>query len=147
MGKKIETLRVVLDTGVLISSMLFSREKWNWLRNAWIWQRIRPIVCKSTTLELIHVLKYPKFQLTGSERRTLLEEFLPYSEAVADPKDIEELALCRDPKDQVFINLAWEQRADYLVSGDSDLLEYPVEKISIVSPAELRSLIAEKPLE
>lgn len=147
MGKKIETLRVVLDTGVLISSMLFSREKWNWLRNAWIWQRIRPNVCKSTTLELIHVLKYPKFHLTGSERRTLLEEFLPYSEAVADPKDIEELALCRDPKDQVFINLAWEQRADYLVSGDSDLLEYPTEKISIVSPAELRKLIEAKPLD
>src|SRR6056297_1065624 len=122
MDKKIEPLRVVLDTGVLISAMLLSREKWNWLRDAWIWRRIRPIVCKSTTLELIHVLKYPKFQLTGSERKTLLEEFLPFSEAVADPKD------------HVFIKLAWEQRADYLVSGDSDLLEYPTEKIRIVSP-------------
>jgi predicted nucleic acid-binding protein len=47
----------------------------------------------------------------------------------------------------MLINLAWEQRADYLVSGDSDILEYPVEKISIVSTAELRKLIAEKALD
>src|SRR6056297_2182923 len=113
MDKKIEPLRVVLDTGVLISAMLFSREKWNWLRDGWIWGRIRPIVCKSTTLELIQVLKYPKFQLTGSERKTLLEEFLPFSEAAAEPKETKEtkeLAQCRDPKDQVFIKLAWEQK-------------------------------------
>jgi len=142
MDEKIEPLRVVLDTGVLISSMLFARERWNWLRNAWIWQRLRPIVCKSTTLELIQVLKYPKFQLTVSERSLLLEEFLPFSEAVAEPQETEELALCRDPKDQVFINLAWEQRADYLVSGDSDLLEYPSGKIRIVSPAELRKMFS-----
>jgi len=141
MDKKIEPLRVVLDTGVLISAMLFSREKWNWLRDGWIWGRIRPIVCKSTTLELIQVLKYPKFQLTGSERKTLLEEFLPFSEAAAEPKETKELAQCRDPKDQVFIKLAWEQKADYLVSGDSDLLEYSTEKIRIVSPAELRKLM------
>ncbi|HKK65879.1 MAG TPA: hypothetical protein VJ967_08485 [Clostridia bacterium] len=44
MDEKIEPLRVVLDTEVLISSMLFARERWNWLRNAWIWQRLRPIV-------------------------------------------------------------------------------------------------------
>lgn len=134
MDKKIEPPRVVLDTGVLISSMLFARERWNWLRDAWIWQRLRPIVCKSTTLELIHVLKYPKFQLTVSERSSLLEEFLPFSEAVAEPQETE---------DQVFINLAWEQRADYLVSGDSDLLEYPYGKIRIISPAELRKIIEE----
>ncbi len=147
MDKKIEPLRVVLDTGVLISSMLFSHEKWNWLRDAWVWQRIRPIVCKSTTLELIQVLNYPKFQLTASEKRALLEKFLPFSEAVAEPKEIKELAQCRDPKDQVFINLAWEQRTDYLVSGDSDLLEYPTEKVRIVSPAELRKLLEQKLLD
>jgi putative PIN family toxin of toxin-antitoxin system len=87
------------------------------------------------------VLKYPKFQLTVSERSFLLEEFLPFSEAVAEPQEKEELAQCRDPKDQVFINLAWEQKADYLVSGDSDLLEYPTGKIRIVSPAELRKIL------
>ncbi|MFO7731549.1 MAG: putative toxin-antitoxin system toxin component, PIN family [Spirochaetia bacterium] len=146
MDEKIEPLRLVLDTGVLVSSLLFARERWNWLREGWIWQRIRPIVCKSTTLELIHVLKYPKFQLTLSERSSLLEEFLPFSEAVAEPQETEELAQCRDPKDQVFINLAWEQRADYLVSGDSDLLEYPSGKIRIVSPAELKKLMEAKPL-
>jgi len=141
MDKKIEPLRVVLDTGVLISAMLFSREKWNWLRDAWIWQRIRPIVCKSTTLELIQVLNYPKFQLTASERRALLEEFLPFSETVVEPQETKELAQCRDPQDQVFINLALEQLADYLVSGDSDLLEYPAGKVCIVLPAELRKLL------
>lgn len=36
--------------------------------------------------------------------------------------------LCRDPKDNFLLNLALDSKADYLVSGDNDLLE--IEKIN-----------------
>ena len=43
--------------------------------------------------------------------------------------------LCRDPKDNKFLELATNGKADYLISGDRDLLILnPFQEISILSP-------------
>lgn len=43
---------------------------------------------------------------------------------------------CRDPKDNKFLELAWNGRADLIVSGDHDLLALnPFREIPIVKPA------------
>jgi predicted nucleic acid-binding protein len=45
---------------------------------------------------------------------------------------------CRDPKDDKFLELAVSGDADYIVSGDKDLLELnPFQGIRILSPNEL----------
>jgi putative PIN family toxin of toxin-antitoxin system len=66
-------------------------------------------------------LGYPKFQLSIEDRRELLAEYLPYCEIV--PVRVRRPAVCRDTKDQVFLDLAQSGKADVLVSGDRDLLQ------------------------
>ncbi len=49
----------------------------------------------------------------------------------------EEVIACRDPKDDKFLSLAWNSNADYLISGDKDLLVlHPFRSTPILSPIE-----------
>jgi putative PIN family toxin of toxin-antitoxin system len=66
-GKKQKKIvRVVLDTNVLISALLFKGELSKIVR---LWQtgKIIPVVSKETFEELRTVLEYPKFSLSGAE--------------------------------------------------------------------------------
>lgn len=116
------TLRVVLDTNVVLSSLLFNTGRLVWIRRAWQTNRIRPVVCKETASELLRVLAYPKFKLTQAEQEDLLDDFLQYTEAFSLPDTPLELPLCRDPADQPFLVLARIAAVDMLVTGDADLL-------------------------
>ncbi len=67
MGKKPKKIiRVVLDTNVLISALLFKGEL---SRIVGLWQKgkIVPVISKETFSELKTVLEYPKFSLSGAE--------------------------------------------------------------------------------
>ncbi len=120
MGKKEKQVkRVVLDTSVLISALLF---RGNLSKIVVLWQKgkIIPVVSKETFNELRTVLEYPKFSLTQEEIESIIEnEFLPYFEIVEVTKDIK--GVCRDPEDDKFISCAASASADYIVSGDKDL--------------------------
>lgn len=62
MGKKTkEGVRVVLDTNVMVSILLFRRELGK-LAVWWQEGRIVPVVTRETFDELLRVLRYPKFQ-------------------------------------------------------------------------------------
>jgi predicted nucleic acid-binding protein len=46
------------------------------------------------------------------------------------------LHICRDPRDDKFLELAIEGRAEVIVTGDRDLLElHPFRGIAILTPA------------
>ncbi len=79
-----------------------------------------PLLSRATVAELERVLRYPKFQLTADERHELLGEYLPWCEVVEITNPC--AAVCRDDKDQPFLDLAQSGKADLLVSGDQDLL-------------------------
>lgn len=117
------TLRVVLDTNIVLSALLFASGRLAWLRQAWQTGRIRPLVCKETAAELLRVLTYPKFKLSAAEQEELLADFLPFTETVLLPAVSPELPLCRDPHDQVFLVLARTAAVGALVTGDDDLLD------------------------
>ncbi len=114
--------RVVLDTNIVLSALLFTSGRLAWTRHAWQGQRLQPLVCRETVNELLRVLAYPKFKLAADERKELLADFLPYADVVALPTPWPDLPACRDAKDQVFLVLAHVGRADRLVTGDADLL-------------------------
>ena len=114
--------RVVLDTNIVLSALLFSGGRVAWLRHAWQSRQMQPLVCKATASELLRVLTYPKFKLTEAEQQDLLADFLPYTDAVSLPDPWPDLPLCRDEHDQVFLALAVAGKADFLVTGDADLL-------------------------
>lgn len=113
--------RVVLDTNVILSALLFRSGRVSWIGDAWKGRRLIPLVSKETLVELLRVLAYPKFKLTPAEQQSVLEAFLPYAETV-QVNNNQALPKCRDQHDQKFLLLAKQGQADFLVTGDADLL-------------------------
>jgi uncharacterized protein len=135
-------MRVVLDTNVLISALVFESPGAVWLRNLWQQSGIIPVVSKETVEELMRVLAYKKFALSQTDQHDLLEDYLPYAETVAAPKTRARVPKCRDSKDEMFLRLAFATKVDALVTGDDDLLAMAGEsRILILSPSELAARI------
>ncbi len=125
MGKKPKKIiRVVLDTNVLISALLFKGEL---SRIVGLWQKgkIVPVISKETFDELRTVLEYPKFSLSRSEIKSLIEhDILPFFEVVNVSKHVK--GACRDPGDDKFISCAISASADCIVTGDKDLSDLKI---------------------
>jgi putative PIN family toxin of toxin-antitoxin system len=113
---------VVLDTNLVVSALVFAQGRLSALRHAWQDGHCVPLVSKPTTTELIRVLAYPKFKLSDEEQQDLLADYLPWCATVRIPNPPPATPDCRDPFDQPFLQLAVAGKADYLVSGDQDLL-------------------------
>ncbi|MBI1865056.1 MAG: putative toxin-antitoxin system toxin component, PIN family [Nitrospirae bacterium] len=143
MGPKGKRLRVVLDTNVVVSAVVFERGRLSWIRDAWTNGTIIPLIDKPTTEELLRVLAYPKFRLNVQEIEVLLGCLLPFAETVLVSRRTAELPRCRDPHDQKFLSLAQGGKADVLVTGDQDLLVLAGQtSFAIETPAAFRGRLA-----
>ncbi len=120
-------LRVVLDTNVVLSALVFGGGPAGRLRLAWQQQAFVPLASSATVQELVRVLAYPKFHLSVPEQEELLADYLPYAELVRIPTPAPRVPDCRDPLDLPFMQLAMAGKAQVLVSGDRDLLVLAVE--------------------
>ncbi|ABK45637.1 protein of unknown function DUF132 [Magnetococcus marinus MC-1] len=130
--------RLVLDTNVLLSALLFHQGSVAWLRHAWQSDAVRPLASRDTTEELIRVLAYPKFKLTDGDREDLLGDYLPWCETITVPNKTP-VPDCRDPFDRPFLALAVAAKADALVTGDKDLLALADNfKVPILTPAAFK---------
>ena len=135
--------RLVLDTNVLLSTLLFPAGSLSWLRRAWQSEAVQPLASRDTTAELIRVLTYPKFRLNDDEREDLLADYLPWCETV-DVSKAPPVPPCRDPFDRPFLELALVAQADALVTGDDDLgVLAGALPVPILAPHVLRERIRE----
>jgi putative PIN family toxin of toxin-antitoxin system len=135
------SLRVVLDTGVVVSALVFARGRLAWLCRHWGMGGSTFLVSRATVDELVRVLAYPKFQLSTDYRLELLSSYLPYCETVAVTHHC--AVVCRDPNDQPLLDLAESGRADVLVTSDGDLLALKGQTpFAIESPEEYRQRFA-----
>ncbi len=115
--------RVVLDTSVVLSALVFGGGPVGRVREAWQAGTIIPLVCTATTRELVRVLGYRKFALSPAEQEDLLADYLPWVRIVEVRQPVPEVPPCRDPFDLAFLHLAVVGRAHALVSGDRHLLD------------------------
>ncbi len=132
--------RVVFDTNVVLSALLFPRSRLAWMRLHWK-EGCVPLICQESARELARVLGYSKFQLAESYRIELFSLYVSFCETVqfAVPCPI----LCRDPKDQALLDLAHSGQADVLVTGDEDLLALAgTTAFAIETPEAYRSRVA-----
>lgn len=128
-------VRVVLDTNVLISAALSpggtSRRTVDTS-----FATCSVLLLEATFAELVDVIDRPHLRRYYSEARKT--GFLTQLKATAHwlkPAGLIEAG--RDPKDFKFLDLAVSGGADYLVSGDQDLLVlHPFEGIPILTPAQ-----------
>ena len=114
--------RVVLGTNVVLSALIFSQGRLARLRQACQQAHCQPLVSSATTTELMRALTYPKFKLSAEDQQELLADYLPFCTTVRMPAKLPETPACRDPLDLPFLQLAVVGKADYLVTGDKDLL-------------------------
>ena len=130
-------VRAVLDTNVLVSGLVSEEGAPRRILDAWLDGRYTLVISLYLVEELIHVLSYPRIakrlRLDEEELSAILAALL--SRAEVTPGRLRLPGVTRDPKDDAVVACAKEGKADYIVSGDQDLLilgEY--EGIRIVTP-------------
>jgi uncharacterized protein len=133
-------MKVIFDTNVLLSAVFSPTSVTGRAFDKGF--EIGNVICSSDTLaELIEVFSRPKFDkyISAKKRKQFVDDFV----AAAIPIVTErfETAICRDPKDEKFLELAVAANADYLVSGDKDLLVLnPFRRTLILTPREFLDL-------
>ena len=120
-------VRVVLDTNVVLSALVFRGGAAGQVRHAWQHGLVLPLASTATVQELVRVLAYPKFRLSKAEQDELLADYLPYAETVRIPQPPPTVPDCRDALDMPFMHLAVAGKARALVTGDRDLLAIAAE--------------------
>lgn len=135
MGKKKKIIKVVFDTNVLVSALLF-RGELSKIVDLWVTGKIVPVISRDTFEEFKKVLFYPKFSLTEKEVKIIIEEnILPFFEVADITADVK--GLCRDPDDNKFLSCAVSASADFIVSGDNDLCDLRKYKsVKIIYPRD-----------
>lgn len=131
-------LRLVLDTNVLVSALLFRQGTLRWILHSWQSGEIAPLRSTRALVELVRVLSYAKFGLNTEELGQVIDTYLPWTEFVEVPDRLN-VPDPRDPNDRPFLELAVAGHADALVTGGDDLLTLAPEfSIPIITPRELR---------
>ena len=124
--------RIVIDTNVFINALLIRKSVPFQVVNIAFKQGII-LSSDATFSELQQVLARRKFDkyLTLEERNIFLFKLAKESESI-DIK--EEIKACRDAKDDKFLELAVNGNADFIVTGDVDLLVLnPFREIEIIT--------------
>ncbi|MBM3303287.1 MAG: putative toxin-antitoxin system toxin component, PIN family [Deltaproteobacteria bacterium] len=136
--------RYVFDTNTLVSALLFEGSKPGQAFFQAL-QRGEILVSASTLEELVEVLQREKFEryVTASEREEFVEAFVERATFI---EPTEEVRICRDDKDDKFLELAVTGGAECIVTGDNDLLSLsPYRGIAIMTAAEFFEAIAGEP--
>jgi uncharacterized protein len=125
--------RFVFDTNVLVSALLFAESK---PAQAFFTALRRGILLTSLAAlhelrDVLHRKKFDKY-LTIEEREQFLDQYTRSATIIAITETIQ---VCRDAKDDKFLEIAANGAATYLITGDPDLLVlHPFRGIPVVSP-------------
>jgi len=116
-------IRAVLDTNTLISALFWGGIPWE-VYHAAAEEKYILLATEALIAEFVGVLHRPKFAPALATIQKLADDIVREHRQVAElvvPIEIF-LAAVRDPKDRVVLACAIGGRADYIVSGDKDLL-------------------------
>lgn len=116
--------RLVLDSNVLVSALIFRDSRHLPLRDAWQRGDVQPLVSVATWRELRRVLGYPQFRLDDDAIGEALAQLGPHVEWVdVDEATVAALPRCSDRDDQKFIEVAHCGAATALLTYDRALLK------------------------
>lgn len=131
-------IKFVVDTNVLVSSILIRKSSSDAaLKKARSLGKL--LFSEATFQELQTVLNRAKFDKYVS--LTIRSEFMFRLKLESELIEIiEQVNLCRDTKDNQFLEVAMNGNADYLITGDQDLLVLrPFQEIQIMTVQEFLS--------
>ena len=136
---KSNAVKVIFDTNIWISFLIGRR-----LSNIKRYITNGQILIVSTEQLLIEIkIVTSREKLQRYFPRESVKELIELLETIADKVEIKPTHfLSRDPKDSFLLDLIDYSKADYLVTGDKDLLEYnPFKTAKILTPNEFESEI------
>jgi uncharacterized protein len=126
-------LRVVLDSNVLVSGLAYPEGFPGRIVGAWRKGGLNVVLSKYILDEMARVLpRLKRIELSAAEIRDLADSFLFLAEIVEPGGEIDRGL--RDRADAPVLGTLLASQADYLITGDRDLLAL-AGKYSIVTPA------------
>jgi putative PIN family toxin of toxin-antitoxin system len=127
-------LRVVLDTNVLVSGLAYPNSTPGRILEAWRVGGLSLVLSRYILEEMVRVLpRLERVKLSPAEVRDLADGFLFLAEIVEPAGEVDESL--RDRADGPVLQTLQAAKADYLISGDKDLLAL-ADRYPIVTPAE-----------
>jgi uncharacterized protein len=126
-------LRVVLDTNVLVSGFAYPGSVPGHIVTLWRQGALDVVLSRYILDEMAQVLpRIRRVRLTANEIRDLVDS-LAFLADIVEPQDHTEPKL-RDKADRAVLGTLLAANADYLITGDKDLLAL-AEKHPIITPA------------
>ncbi|MBI5141483.1 MAG: putative toxin-antitoxin system toxin component, PIN family [Nitrospirae bacterium] len=117
-------VRVVLDTNILISSLISSSAAVNELVDRWRNGCFAVVSSEQQITELREVLSRPKFlfkyRIKERQIADMVSLMVERTQRVSLKKTV---CVCRDPDDDIVIETAIRGNARYLITGDKDIFE------------------------
>ncbi len=115
--------KIILDTNLWISFLI--SKNYSQLDDILFVKNAKLIFSQELLEEFLEVVKRPKFRrfFSTEDIEELIETIDEYSEFIEVTSNID---LCRDKKDNFLLSLAKDSNADYLLTGDNDLLELKI---------------------
>lgn len=129
---------IVPDTNVMVSASLVSNGNPAFVIDSWRNGKIQIITSLKILDEFQRVMLENDFSMNEVE---IAKAFFIWKGTVVEPKQKFDV-IKEDPDDNKFLEAAVEGKADYIVSGDKDLLRLGnFAGIKIVSPAEMADIL------
>lgn len=129
--------KVILDTNLWISFLISKNYSFldNYVENG----KVKLIFSKELFTEFITVAERPKFTRFFSPKD--LKKLISYIDKFGTLYHVSaDISECRDVKDNFLLNLAIDSNADYLITGDSDLLDLKtIHNTKIITIKDLES--------
>ena len=135
-------MRVVIDTNIWISYLI--GKLLQEIDEKIVSKEIKIVVSEGLLKELSEVSNRPKFKNIFTPRRIKeLFSLLDNYAVVIVPR--QKINICRDAKDNFLLEIALEGNADYLITGDEDLLVLnSFHKTKIASPKDFERVLKRK---
>ncbi len=117
---KTTKLKIILDTNIWISQLFGGIVKLNF-HNIISSNKIELFVSDGLRNEILDVVSRPKIKnILKANKVSDLKVLLDRKAKSVNPTI--KVVVCRDPKDNFLLSLCLESNADYLITGDEDLL-------------------------
>lgn len=127
-------LRVVLDTNVLVSGLAYPGSIPGHIVLAWRQGGLDVVLSRYILDEMVRVLpRLSRVTMSAAEIRDLADGFMFLADVV-EPAGAQDDQL-RDPDDQPVLQTLVVSKADYLITGDKDLLAL-ANSHPIITPSE-----------
>lgn len=135
-------MRIVLDANVLVSAAIAEgpphRIVQKWLESGAYEVLICPMILEEVSTVLTKRSRLRQW-IDVSTAEQFIEAIRALARLVDDPAEVQ--VLTRDRNDDYLIGLARAHEADFIVSGDRDLLDWEEQDPPVLSPVEFESLL------